>query len=432
MTDASTHSLAPPEGLRWLYVDFNSYFASVEQQLDPRLRGKPVAVIPVETESTCAIAASYEAKAFGVKTGTPVYEARKMCPGLICVLGRHNHYVEFHERILDEIDQHIPVTKVCSIDEMACKLMKNEMTVERTTAIAKSIKAGIARNIGEYMRCSIGVAPSKYLAKVATDIQKPDGLTIMRPEDIDMRLRTLKLRDLPGIGHNMEKRLNEAGIYDMQKLLTLQPKHLRAVWGSIWGEKMWYYLRGYDLPDQETETGSVGHSHVLSPEMRPPAQAYTIARRLAMKATARLRRMNYYAGAFSLSFRVENGPRLGLDVQCEPSQDSFIFMELLDQMWRELMKESRNQRIKKINIVLHKLVEQKSLHKQPDLFDVLKAPAENKQRVRDEKISAAMDALNLKFGRDTVLLGMTAGKASAATGSKIAFTRIPDMEEFLE
>jgi DNA polymerase-4 len=172
MTSASVNPLVPPKNLQWLYVDFNSYFASVEQQLDPRLRGKPVAVIPVETETTSAIAASYEAKAFGVKTGTPVWEARKMCPGLICVLGRHDHYVEFHERILDEIDRHIPVTKVCSIDEMACRLMKNEMSIKRTTEIAASIKAGIAKNIGEYVRCSIGVATSKYLAKVATDMQK--------------------------------------------------------------------------------------------------------------------------------------------------------------------------------------------------------------------------------------------------------------------
>jgi DNA polymerase-4 len=432
MTVSSINPLAPPTDLRWLYVDFNSYFASVEQQLDPRLRGKPVAVIPVETDSTCAIAASYEAKAFGIKTGTPVWEAKKLCPDLICVLGKHNHYVEFHERILDEIDLHIPVTKVCSIDEMACQLMKNEMTVARITEIAKSIKAGIAKNIGEYVRCSIGVSSSKYLAKVATDMQKPDGLTILKPQDIEKGLLTLKLRDLPGIGHNMEKRLNEAGIYDMQKLLSLQPKHLRAVWGSIWGEKMWYYLRGHDLPEQETEKGSVGHSHVLSPEMRPPAQAYNIARRLTMKAAARLRRMDYYASVFSVSFRLENGPRLGLEARCEPSQDSFTFQQLLDEIWQELMKETKGRRIKKVNIVLRGLAESKNLHSQPDLFDVLKQPAENKQRVRNEKISAAMDVLNRKFGRDTVLLGMTGGKASASTGSKIAFTRIPDMEEFME
>jgi DNA polymerase-4 len=425
-------SLAPPDGLRWLYVDFNSYFASVEQQLNPRLRGKPIAVVPVETDSTCAIAASYEAKAYGIKTGTPIYEAKKMCPGLICVLAGHSHYVEFHERILDEIDHHIPVTAVCSIDEMACSLMKNERTPERVTAIAQSIKAGIAKHVGEFVRCSIGVASSKYLAKVATDMQKPDGLTILMPKDIPERLLELKLRDLPGIGYNMEQRINKAGIYDIGALLKLQPKHMRAVWGSIWGEKMWYFLRGFDFPDEETSTSSVGHSHVLAPEMRPPAQAYTIARRLTMKAAARLRRMGYYAGKYSLSFRIENGPRLGLEASCPPSQDSFVFLNLMEEMWQALMRENKGRRIKKVNIVLHGLVEEKDLHVQADLFDTVTPAAAVQRRVKNEKLSKAMDQLNQKFGRDTILLGMTANQDKSGTGTKIAFTRIPDMEEFVE
>ena len=312
----SDSSLAPPDGLRWLYVDFNSYFASVEQQLQPRLRGKPIAIIAVETDSTCAIACSYEAKAFGIKTGTPIYEAKKMCPNLICVLANHENYVEFHQRILEEIDNHIPVTAVCSIDEMACRLMKNEMAPERAKAIAMSIKAGIKKNIGEHVRCSIGIAPSKYLAKVATDMQKPDGLTVLMPQDLPERLYELKLRDLVGVGHNIEQRINRAGIHDMRALMKLQPKHMRAIWGSIWGEKMWYYLRGFDLPDEETHRSTVGHSHVLAPDMRQPHQAYQIARRLTMKAVARLRRMEYCAEKFSLSVRIENGPRLGLEASC--------------------------------------------------------------------------------------------------------------------
>src|SRR5260370_41484122 len=134
-----------------MYVDFNSYFASVEQQLRPELRGKPVAVVPVETDSTCANAASYEAKGFGVKTGTPIYEAKRLCPGLICELARHERYVEFHHRLIEEIEQHIPVTAVCSIDEVACRLMDNEISVERSTEIAQSIKSGNTNNIGPYM-----------------------------------------------------------------------------------------------------------------------------------------------------------------------------------------------------------------------------------------------------------------------------------------
>ncbi len=238
--------------LRWLYVDFNSYFASVEQQLRPELRGKPIAVVAVETDSTCAIAASYEAKAFGVKTGTPIYEAKRLCPGLTCVLARHERYVEFHHGLIEEIERHIPVTAVCSIDEVACRLMDNEISVERSTEIAQSIKRGIAKTIGPYMRCSIGIAPNRYLAKVGTELQKPDGLVVLRAEDLPQKLFSLKLRDLPGVGANIEHRIQMAGIADLPGLFALNPHQMRTIWGSVWGEKLWYLLRGMELPDEIT------------------------------------------------------------------------------------------------------------------------------------------------------------------------------------
>jgi DNA polymerase-4 len=425
-------SLAPPQELRWLYIDFNSYFASVEQQLDPRLRGKPVIVIPVETEATSAIAASYEAKAFGIKTGTPVYEARRLCPDVICVSGRHDHYVEFHNRIIDEIDNHIPVSQVCSIDEMACQLMNNERTPQRIAEIAASIKRGLAKNIGEYVRCSIGVAPSKYLAKVATDLKKPDGFTILQPSDLPDRLLSLKLRDLPGIGHNIEKRINRAGVYDMAGLYRLAPRQMRAIWGSLWGEKMWYYLRGHDLADEKTSRRSVGHSHVLAPALRPPAEAYQVARRLVMKAAARLRRMKYHASAFAVSVRTEKGARAGFETRCDAAQDSPGFLLLLEDLWREIIRETGTARIKKVSVTLNGLVEEKDVGRQPDLFAALATPADTRSRQRHDGISQAMDKLNQKFGKDTVLLGMPGTKVGRFTGTKIAFTRIPDMEEFLE
>ncbi|HRJ65615.1 MAG TPA: DNA polymerase, partial [Alphaproteobacteria bacterium] len=151
-------------GLRWLYVDFNSYFASVEQQLRPELRGKPIIVTPLASDATCAIAASYEAKAFGIKTGTPVYEAKKMCPGLICVSGNHETYVAFHHRLIDEIERHIPVTDVCSIDEMACRLMDNETDPVFLRDLAARIKKGIAENIGALGRQALGLSLLKPVA----------------------------------------------------------------------------------------------------------------------------------------------------------------------------------------------------------------------------------------------------------------------------
>src|SRR5450432_2764849 len=227
------HALRSHSGLRWLYIDFNSYFASVEQQLNPHLRGKPIAVVPVETDATCAIAASYEAKAFGIKTGTPIWEAKKICPGIICVLAQHERYVEYHHRILEEVEHHIPVTAVCSIDEVACRLMDNETSLERSTAIARAIKHGIADKIGPYLRCSIGIAPNRYLAKVGTELEKPDGLMVLNAADLPQRLFSLKLRDLPGIGANIEHRIKLAGITDLPGLFALDPHQTRKIWGSI-------------------------------------------------------------------------------------------------------------------------------------------------------------------------------------------------------
>jgi DNA polymerase-4 len=420
--------LEPSRTLRWLYIDFNSYFASVEQQLCPELRGKPVAVLPVMTEATCAIAASYEAKAFGVKTGTPVYEAKRLCPGLICVLGRHEHYIEFHHRIQDEVERHIPIDTVASIDEVACRLMDNENSEERATEIAGNIKRGLARNIGEYVRCSIGIAPNRYLAKVATDLKKPDGLTILRASDLPDKLLPLKLRDLPGIGYNMEHRLRMQGIGDLQALWNLNPRQMYRAWGSLWGERMWYYLRGVELADVKTDRRTVGHSHVLAPELRPPEKARLVARRLALKCASRLRRMGYYATTLSLSLRIANGPRIESVARCWRAQDSMTFLHMLDHCWSRLMQQAgKGAQVKKVSVTLFGLVEAGGL--QPELF----APeVDLKERERHEKVSRALDKINHRFGRDSVSVGMLPSDGRSFSGTKIAFTRIPDVEEFLE
>ena len=414
--------------LRWLYVDFNSYFASVEQQLRPELRGKPIAVVPVETDSTCAIAASYEAKAFGVKTGTPIYEAKRLCPGLVCVLARHERYVEFHHSLVEEIERHIPVTAVCSIDEVACRLMDNEISVERSTEIARSIKSGIAKTIGPYMRCSIGIAPNRYLAKVGTELQKPDGLVVLRAEDLPEKLFSLKLRDLPGVGANIERRIQMAGIANLPGLLALNPQQMRTIWGSVWGEKLWYLLRGMELPDEITARRSIGHSHVMAPELRDPVKAKDVARRLTLKAASRLRRMEYYAGAMSFSARLENDTRVHAEERFYRAQDNKTFLDLLNKLWTQALRPSRG-RIRKVSVTLSELVAATDL--QPDLFANL-PDVDLAARSKSEKLSRAMDTINHRFGRDSILIGMTPSQGQSFSGTKIAFTRIPDEDEFLE
>lgn len=418
------------EQLRWLYIDFNSYFASVEQQLRPELRGKPVAIVAVETDSTSAIAASYEAKAYGIKTGTPIYEARRICPEIQCVLARHEHYVDFHHRIQDEVDKYLPISVVASIDEVACRLMDNEMEEERAIEIALQIKEGLRKNIGEYIRCSIGIAPNRYLAKIATDMQKPDGLTILRSSDLPEKLYSLKLNDLPGVGRKMEHNLLKSGIATIRDVWEKDAKTLRRIWGSIWGERMYYYLRGVELENEETNRGSLSHSHVLAPELRIPKEALIIARRLVLKAASRLRRMEYYAGSLYLSIRLENRIRYAVEARTTPAQDNMCFLSLLKVLWEDVMQQAGTDiRIRKVSIVLGGLMPVNS--QQVDIFSVLPTRSQDQQK-KAEKLSNAMDKINQKYGRDSIVQGMVPEQGKAFTGTKVAFTRIPDKEEFWE
>jgi DNA polymerase-4 len=415
--------LHPPAALRWLYVDFNSYFASIEQQLNPALRGRPVAVVPVESDSTCAIAASYEARRAGVKTGTKIYEARRMCPELVCVSARHDRYVEYHHRICETIGNYLPVSRVASIDEMACRLMDNENSPQEATRLALALKEGLRRRVGEQVRCSIGVAANQYLAKVATELQKPDGLVLLRSEDLPKPLFSLGLRDLPGVGGSMELRLRHAGVWDIPSLWRLQPRQMRMLWHSVWGERLWYLLRGFECAAEETRRSSVGHSHVLAPELRDPARAREVARRLMLKAASRLRRLEYRAARLSLSVRIERGSRWHAQARFPAAQDNATFLRALDGLWARMSAECMRARLKKVSMALY------------DLSPLNAAQGEwfmTEADRRATRLSFAMDRVNRRFGQDTVSLGLLPRQGRSFSGAKIAFTRIPDLAEFME
>jgi DNA polymerase-4 len=413
---------------KWLYLDLNSYFASVEQQLNPALRGRPVAVVPVLSESTVAISASYEAKAFNVATGTRIAEAIRQCPDLQLVPARHDVYVDFHHRILAAIERCLHVTQVCSIDEVACQLLGRERELENALALARRIKHGIVTEIGACLRCSIGLAPTRFLAKVATEIEKPDGLVAIEPDRLPDRLLGLALRDLPGIGPRMERRLNAAGIHDVAGLWSLLPKRMRLVWGGVTGERFWCALHGIDLPELEAQRRSIGHSRVLAPGLREPETARRVARRLVLKAGSRLRRLEFLAGALDLGLDIEGGGSWSAEFRCRPCQDSFTLLAGFESLWRQAIAACGRARIKKVSVTLHRLVNAAAVT--PDLFASLSEAGELARRAR---LSAAMDALNRRFGRDTVTLGIPPEAAGLDyMGTKVAFTRIPEQAEFQE
>jgi DNA polymerase-4 len=419
--------------LNWLFVDLNSYFASVEQQDRPELRGQPVAVVPMEADTTCCIAASYEAKAHGVKTGTIVADAKRMCPNIILVEGRHELYVDYHHRIIEAVESCLPVTVVLSIDEMACQLIGRERPLLAALELGRRVKTAILEKVGPFLRSSVGLATNRYLSKVASDMEKPDGLVALPLDILPEALRRLSLRDLPGIGAQTEKRLNEKGIRTMDDLLKLDCEKAGQLWGSVWGERLWHWLKGEDFEMSEHEhLKSISHSHVLAPEMRTGEKAWAVAHKLLHKAAMRLRSNELWASSIGLAVgfsvpRGQNAPvsRFGVptrgwhrEIRLSECQDNQTLIGALSRLWASRPAGAEYDQPYFIGVTLNGLVPDR-LHSL-NLFDALDG-AQSRTR-----LLAAMDELNHKYG--TTTLGPAAMLAAyKAAPTRIAFHNIPDL-----
>lgn len=425
----------PPRPLRWLFLDLNSYFASVEQQLQPELRGRPVIVAPVDSDTTVAIAASIEAKRYGISTGTPVWEAKRLCRDLIVTPARHRRYVEFHDAIVAEIWRHIPVTHVCSIDEVACRLLDNENDREQAVALARRIKAGIRANVGECLRSSVGIAPNRLLAKLASDIEKPDGLTVFEAAELPQRLFGFKLRDIAGIGPRMEKRLAVQGVNDIAELCARRPREAGSAWGGTDGDRLWYLLHGVDLPSKPTQSRTIGHSHVLSPSRRGLEPTRLTARRLALKAASRLRRKSYRSRLLILHGKFEDDKsNWRASVKLPATQDSFVVLSALDGLFPRLAAAGRARtggfRLRMVGVTLAEI--EPVAGEQASLFAMLDPDDPLARETRTLALSRAMDRMNERFGRNAVTVGPLGGGRIDRVGTKIAFGRIPELDEFHE
>jgi DNA polymerase-4 len=247
-----------------LHIDMNAFFASVEQQSDPALRGRPIAVIG--TGRTVVTTASYEARAFGVKTGMNTWQARQACPQLTFVVGDNRKYTDTSTRIVAMMRDYTPLVEVFSIDEAFLDVTRSLRLFGSAERIAYLLKARIRHAFG--LTCSIGIAPNKLLAKLASEMHKPDGLTVIAPEQIATVLERLPVKELCGIGKNVEKRLADFGIFTCGQLGRFSVDVLKRRFGII-GERLSQMGRGIDdtpvVPaEEEQAVKSVGHSMTLA------------------------------------------------------------------------------------------------------------------------------------------------------------------------
>jgi DNA polymerase-4 len=398
--------------LRWLVLDLNSFFASCEQQEAPELRDQPLIVVQTMAETTCAIAASYPAKVLGIKTGTLVHEARRLCPDLKLVQANHKLYVEYHHRILKAIDKHIPVEDVMSIDEVACRLDKVQQQPLVARNLARDIKHEIQTQVGACLTSSIGISANKLLAKLASNMHKPDGLVILPIDELPRAILHLKLRDIPGIGPNMAERLQKADIADIATLWKTDASRLRLIWGGVAGDKMYALLHGEDIVSPKHARSSISHQHVLAPNDRTKQKSAAVVRQLLVRAAQRLRDDGFFCRrlAMEVKWLRRDGDAWTATRSFAETQDTAVLLRVLQEIWTEVpdLKPLR------IGVALSNLA-LKEAH-QPDLFD----------KPRDARLVTAIDEVNAKFGKGAISYGAAADDQS----SKIAFQRVPKGKEF--
>jgi DNA polymerase-4 len=248
-----------------LLADMNSFFASVHQAMDPKLQGKPVIVIgDPEQRRGIVLSASYEAKAKGIKTGMVLWEARQLCPHGFFIKSQYHHYVDFSSRFLRIMRDFTPLVEVFSIDEAFLDVTGSQKLFGAPLAIASQLKQRIRQEVG--LTCSVGVAPNKLLAKMAADLQKPDGLTVIGRQDVPAVLWPLPVRDLFGVGPRYEQRLRRLNIFTIGDLARFPVDILKRKFGVI-GEVLWLSANGADSslvePESLDRVKSMGHQVTL-------------------------------------------------------------------------------------------------------------------------------------------------------------------------
>jgi DNA polymerase-4 len=375
-----------PKDYSVLFLDMNSFFASVEQQVQPSLRGLPIGVAPFTGDSGCIIAASKEAKEHGVSIYR-IAEAKKVCPNLRIVESRPALYMIYHKEIRRVIESFTPYFEAMSIDEFAIKLTPQDQSFEKSCDMAMGLKKAIRERVGDYLTCSIGIGSSVFLAKMAGERQKPDGLTVVTLKELEKFYTDLKLTDLTGINWRMEMQLKN---FNINSPLCLYRKPMGELVSLLkhWG-RLWYFrLRGYEVDDHIVKSKTIGHSHVLAPEFRSKEGALAVLRKLLFKVGYRLRKEGYQAGGICVNINFVDKGNF-----CQSSKFDFFDdnSSLIKNAFYVLKKCPWQSRPIMLSVSTFNL--KKKTSEQIPIFDDTKKARE---------ISMAIDDVNDCFGAETV------------------------------
>ena len=287
-----------------LHIDMDAFFISVEQRDNPLLRGKPAAVCGSLSRSVVT-SATYEARPFGIHAGMSVQEAKKKCPNLILVEGDHSKYTETAARIFSILKDYTPLVEVASIDEAYLDITESLLLFKSPYHIAKSIKERIRKE--EKLTCSTGIAPNKLFAKLGSRLKKPDGLVIIKKEEVEEVLRDLPVSKLNGIGPRLADALNSMGILTCGQLGKFPVSFLMKRFGVI-SERLHEMGLGSDdspvIPfDDEEDAKSISHSVTLEEDTSDPDLLRKVLLQLSERVSRRMRKEGYYGSRVTITIR---------------------------------------------------------------------------------------------------------------------------------
>ncbi len=386
-----------------MHIDLNSCFASVEQQANPLLRYKPVAVVHTDAPYGCILAPSVEAKLWGVKTGMTLSEGRERCPILLSRQADPPKYREVHRRFATLLSDYEPYPLAKSIDEFVLTLPTNS----DQAGVVREIKSRIKREIGDYLRVSVGISTNQNLAKLASGLHKPDGFDVIdRTNFLDV-YNKIELMDFCGINTRNEARLHKVGVFTPLQFYQASRQTLRSAFESVLGDYWHARLRGYEVDDVEFQTRSYGQSYVL-PHPMSRDEWYPIMAKLVSKAGRRLRRDGYSASATHISLRYSDHTsyKLGHKLKTSLQSDHDLIAAC-----SSLTLGMTNKKVKKVAVTLFGIGRDDN---QEGLFI---------DKVKEKRLVTALDGLNTRYGDYTISYASLMGSAGHVRDA-IAFGKV--------
>ena len=384
----------------------DAFFTSVEQRDNPSLRGKPVLVGGDGPRSVVA-AASYEARVFGCRSAQPMSVARRLCPHAVVVKGGYDRYKEASAAVFSVFDRFTPLVQPLSIDEAFLDVTGSVALLGPPEVMARQIREQVAQETR--LTCSVGVAPNKFLAKLASEMDKPDGLTVIGAHEVLDRIGVLPVAALWGVGPSAQRSLDKLGVRTVEQLRAFSESALVGRFGASFGAHLWRLARGMDdrpvVTDREAK--SVGHERTFDVDLDDPEQVRTVLMRETEQVGHRLRRKGRRARGVTVKIRYGDFETITRSITLDGPTDR------TDDLWRagralfDAWAQQGFRPVRLIGITATGLDGSTADDAQPGLFDAV-AGSDRRTSARSSSLDRVADAIVNKYG--TGAIGRGRGK----------------------